>query len=619
MPTLGNLPAPPPNVINSDRDASIAYPVVNGGIVAPLNDTVNAEKGKIPPPFYVKKTEGYSIYSDLSSFGVVGGGNGFVVHKHADITKLDRSHKISCFGNKIFLTNDGKTSLLRDVNTEDGFTIEFASMVSVKRYVYIAIGDSSMSGQLYRYGGSDTTGPITAVADVGGGKVKITSTAHGLEDGDIITITGTTSYNGEFTISNKTSNDFEIVSSFVATETGTWTGRPKIGSPITETGMNAGRIVELMDNRLVISGTGLNSIEVQYSKVSALGNFTDFTGVGLPDDGGSLSGNLGSSTAIKYHRGFTFVFEQDKITLHKINRPLTDGSSLIKDSKTLQEGQTLDAFGVESPKSVTLGKKSIFWVDPSNGIYTYDFSKQSEIELTVNFREEILKYDLSDSSICYDRSRDLLLVTASSVKGIPADTILIYSFLTGGWSIDSGKSVNHLYYDEIDKQVYGLSSNSPEIHHVFDGTYNNNGNEIELSVKTRLYDFGRRSKLKEYQESSCVLGYTNGVEEFTYRVLVDDITTPEVEEVISLTGTGTSNTASPVGTVGEYLFGAGGASEELLRYTFKQHLNEDSIQDFKRCYVSITEKSFFNSAIYKPEIIAQITDDTAEETTLKSS
>ena len=56
---------------------------------------------------------------------------------------------------------------------------------------------------------------IFATSD-GGTKTKITSTAHGLLDGDIITITGTISYNGVFTIEQKQTNDFVIPQAFVA-------------------------------------------------------------------------------------------------------------------------------------------------------------------------------------------------------------------------------------------------------------------------------------------------------------------------------------------------------------------------------------------------------------------
>lgn len=67
------------------------------------------------------------------------------------------------------------------------------------------------------------TSTITAFADAGGGKVTVTSTGHGLINGDIVSIVGTTNYNGLLEVSNKTDNTFEITDTWVSNDaTGTW-------------------------------------------------------------------------------------------------------------------------------------------------------------------------------------------------------------------------------------------------------------------------------------------------------------------------------------------------------------------------------------------------------------
>ena len=48
--------------------------------------------------------------------------------------------------------------------------------------------------------GFSPTSAITAFADGGGGQVTVTSAAHGLSNGLIVTISGTTSYNGIFLV-----------------------------------------------------------------------------------------------------------------------------------------------------------------------------------------------------------------------------------------------------------------------------------------------------------------------------------------------------------------------------------------------------------------------------------
>jgi len=63
---------------------------------------------------------------------------------------------------------------------------------------------------------------ITVFTDATGGQVTVTSVGHGLIEGNYITISGTTSYNGSFNISNVTTDTFEITDTWVANDaTGT--------------------------------------------------------------------------------------------------------------------------------------------------------------------------------------------------------------------------------------------------------------------------------------------------------------------------------------------------------------------------------------------------------------
>jgi len=67
---------------------------------------------------------------------------------------------------------------------------------------------------------------ITAVADAGGGDITVTTAAqHPLYTGDTVTISGTTSYDGTYTVVSRASNTtFTVTAAFVATETGTASG-----------------------------------------------------------------------------------------------------------------------------------------------------------------------------------------------------------------------------------------------------------------------------------------------------------------------------------------------------------------------------------------------------------
>lgn len=58
-------------------------------------------------------------------------------------------------------------------------------------------------------------GAITAYANPGGGQVTVTSAGHTLVNGDIVTIAGSTNYNGIFEVAGVAGNDFEITAAFL--------------------------------------------------------------------------------------------------------------------------------------------------------------------------------------------------------------------------------------------------------------------------------------------------------------------------------------------------------------------------------------------------------------------
>lgn len=68
-----------------------------------------------------------------------------------------------------------------------------------------------------------STGAITVFATNGAGGTTVTSTGHGLLENQNVEITGTTSYNGIFTVFNVVIDDFDIAVAFVADDaTGDW-------------------------------------------------------------------------------------------------------------------------------------------------------------------------------------------------------------------------------------------------------------------------------------------------------------------------------------------------------------------------------------------------------------
>jgi hypothetical protein len=99
---------------------------------------------------------------------------------------------------------------------------------------------------------------ITAVADAGGGDITVTtSVQHPLYAGDSVTISGTTSYDGTYTVVTRASTTtFTVTATFVATETG------------TAAGYVSGKNLDDMTANLQTGTDELASVKSQYPLVS---------------------------------------------------------------------------------------------------------------------------------------------------------------------------------------------------------------------------------------------------------------------------------------------------------------------------------------------------------------
>ena len=90
--------------------------------------------------------------------------------------------------------------------------------------VYLRSGnDVYKMDDAVNFDANETGKTITAIASAGTGVTTITSSTHGRANGDTVIISGTTSYNGTFTISNVTTNTYTIPTAFEANDaTGTY-------------------------------------------------------------------------------------------------------------------------------------------------------------------------------------------------------------------------------------------------------------------------------------------------------------------------------------------------------------------------------------------------------------
>lgn len=81
-----------------------------------------------------------------------------------------------------------------------------------------ASASSLVSGFTFSQG---VTQAITAAAEIDPDNVRFTSNAHGMSAGDMITIRGTTSYNGHYIVDTVDTNTFDVEVTWVADEAGT--------------------------------------------------------------------------------------------------------------------------------------------------------------------------------------------------------------------------------------------------------------------------------------------------------------------------------------------------------------------------------------------------------------
>lgn len=128
---------------------------------------------------------------------------------------------------EVFYDTQMKRNKANDVTQEIAQQYDLSELEIRTHITFDANGIATRPADYFRMvklWSSDKSGSITAFADAGGGLVTVTSATHGLANGNIITMVGTTSYNGIFTIANVATNTFTITDTFVADDaTGTWT------------------------------------------------------------------------------------------------------------------------------------------------------------------------------------------------------------------------------------------------------------------------------------------------------------------------------------------------------------------------------------------------------------
>lgn len=595
------------------KSASIAYDRIINGTAVLFDDTQRTRFGKFRLDEFIDKNKGYTVMNTIS--GGTGGGKGGLLFEDPSPTGTDRKRLIYANLNIVYLYSvENETRvLLRDIGTVDSDTITYLSGVQMKGNAYFVIGDDTSTAKLYKYAGT-SSGAFSAFADYSGtvaGTVKGTDVAHGLQTGNEITIAGTTSYNGTFTITKIDADNFYFTDTWVANDaTGTWSGETLTLE--TATGLTDGRIIGQMTDRICVAGVDDRADVVQYSYLSATAAFTNFTSSSTSGQGGNFDGVIGQVTALAYTKGVSLAFERNRITAHVVDDAVNDGGgALIKDTKDLQEEITITGTGVASQKAVTIANDLVVFVTESDGIWVYDpISRRAENrlkELTKDFSPQLANFVFTDASVAHDKKRNQLIVTCSSTAGIGADTLLMYDFETKTWSRDEGKRTNQVFYDDINEKVFGLSSTGGSVHELFPDSYTDNDQAIELIAETKMDNLGDASRNKRFISASIRLGAENTSQQFTISAYLDDEPSVAFTETVTV-----SELAGEIGGGLRWWSGSSWSGSSPVgdgQVGYVTYFYDRFIRDFERISWEVKESSSLRSVVRQPIVSWSATDD----------
>lgn len=584
-----------------DRTSAFTFDNAENGSIVFLSDDKRRRAGKLDYAQFVQKVGGAKELVSVS--GATGKAKGGILWINPDETSTNRSRIIYAYNSIVYLydiTNDTNYKL-RDIGTIDSETISYLSGIQMKSSAYFTIGDSTLSTTLYKYTGT-TSGVISAFADYSvtvAGTVKVTDTAHGMQTGNTVTIAGTTSYNATYSsITKIDANNFYVTATWVADDaTGTWTGETLTKETITA--LNAGKYIGQLDSRLMVSGVGSSSDNVQYSFEDTSGSFTNFTASTAIDEGGNLSGSLNKITALHYYKGFGWVFEKDKVTPHKITNYDEYGVGRLKDIPTIVEDGIIDGAGVSSPKAVTNYNDSMYFISEKKGLFEFN-TRTGLKELSKPFRPLMKEFDFSNASIAANENNNELIITCATQGGIASDFQLIWSFDSASLSFSSGKFINQVFWDDVNEKMYGLGSTAPQVLEVFTDFYTNEDENVQLQAETRAYDMEDMYKKKSFVSISCNVGAVNSSQSFTVEIFVDDNTfasatfTRSVSDLLSQVATGSTSW-------GDEAWGGGSAAGQA-ELSFFTIFWRGFVPRFEKIFVRVTENGPYKSVIHQPVV-----------------
>jgi hypothetical protein len=457
-------------------------------------------------------------------------------------------------GNDIYVNSSISTSILGGVKFNSTIYL-MASNGTEARLVYL---DSTLSGS------------ITAFADAGGGLVTVTSANHGLNNGDCVTISGTTNYNGEFTISNVTTNTFDITDTWVSNDaTGTWssTGWTEVSSVNFDPSAKCdfvvynsnlwfvnglttnSNVLHFVNTSNVLSGlttasgleSGINRIELHLERVWISKGNNIFVSIQYPTAANS------DWDASRVYSGSSApgLIQLDNNTEDSIKKLLSHFGQLVvfreftinvitgKTILTSTIEKSFNSRGIISDFSVSRSDRAIYFlsrdgVKQFSGITTQDqtteFDSISSIGIDRKIRTEIEAFSDQTDAPGYAFKDKYYLSDSGS------NNIYVFDEITGGWSKwDVGGA--EIFIENGDNLFCAKGAKYYQIN--ADST-----SSITSHVKTKDFNMDTDQYYKLFEKLIMTFKTFTGSNSITMEWYIDGGTTPSGTSSITILGSG---------------------------------------------------------------------------------